>query len=853
MKKLLFSLLIVVLLLSACRGGAAPGAPEPTTVPEATATPTTAVPTEEPRWEETVPLIPREVLFGNPDKSSVALSPDGTRISYLAPVDGVMNVWVGPADDPAAAEPVTHDTDRGITFYGWTYTNEHILYLQDQAGDENWRIYSLNLTTGETTDLTPLEGVQARAQAFSPKFPNEFIVGLNDRVPQLHDLYRVNIDTGERTLVLENEGFLSFLIDYDLNVRFAARFTLEGGLEYLSPLEEGGWEPFLEIPMEDVLTTSLLWFDKTGTILYMIDSRDRNTSAMVALDLETGEETLLAEDPRADVSDVMIHPTERNIQAVAFTYERKHWQILDESIADDLAYLGTVADGDVEVVSRTLDDKYWTVAYVLDDGPVQYYYYDHEAQEAQFLFTHREELEGLPLAKMYPVVIESHDGLDLVSYYTLPVGSDSDGDGYPDEPLPMILNPHGGPWSRDSWGYNGLHQWLANRGYVALSVNFRASTGFGKEFINAGNMEWGGKVQDDLLDAVDWAIQEGIADPERVASFGGSFGGYSTLWALTNTPETFACGVAWAAPSNLVTLLESIPPYWEPEIELFATRVGDHRTEEGRALLTQYSPLTYVDQLQRPLLIGQGANDVRAKPDQAEQIVEAMQEKGIPVTYLLYSDEGHGIDRPENALSLFAVADAFLSECLGGRYEPIGDDFEGSSITVPVGAEEVPALADALADLPPTPTPEAAEEGATLELEPFTSEEFSISGVVPVDWNEAAPGTYLRGTPPADLTTLIQKSYPDTTTDELTAQLLPALGIKELPESAGSSETAAFTWDLYTVEVEAPGVGTVVVDMALAETDSTAYLVLLQALSDEHDSLHEAVFLPAMEALAALE
>jgi len=843
------ALLAMVLGLAACSIWATP---EPTTAPEATATPRLE-PTEEPSWEESVALIPREVLFGNPDKSSVGLSPDGTRISYLAPVDGVMNVWVGPADDPAAAQPVTHDTDRGINFYGWTYTSEHILYLQDEAGDENWRVYSVNLNTGETIDLTPLEGVQARAQAFSPKFPNEFIVALNDRVPQLHDLYRVNIDTGERTLVLENEGFLGFVIDYDLNVRFAARLTPDGGLEYLSPTEEGGWEPFMQIPMEDVLTTSLLWFDKTGTILYMIDSRDRNTSAMFTLDLETGEQTLLAEDPRADVSDVMIHPTERNVQAVAFTYERKHWQILDESIAGDLAYLSTVADGDVEVVSRTLDDRYWVVAYLLDDGPVQFYYYDREAQEAQFLFTHREELQGLPLAKMYPVVIESRDGLNLVSYYTLPVESDSDGDGYPDEPLPMVLFPHGGPWSRDNWGYDGVHQWLANRGYVVLTVNFRASTGFGKAFINAGNMEWGGKVQDDLIDAVDWAIEQGIAHPERVASFGGSFGGYSTLWALTNTPERFACGVAWAAPSNLVTLLESIPPYWEPEIELFRTRVGDHTTEEGRELLTQYSPLTYVDQFQRPLLIGQGANDVRAKPDQAEQIVEALQGKGIPVTYLLYPDEGHGIDKPENALSLFAVADAFFSECLGGRYEPVGDDFEGSSITVPAGVEEVPGLPEALAELPPTPTAEPMEEPTTVALEPFTSEEFGISGVVPAGWNEAAPGTFMRGTPPADLTTLIQKSYADTTIDELIAQLLPALGLEELPESVGSTETAFFTWDLYEIEVEVPGVGTVMVDMALAEADSTAYLVLLQALADDYDTLHEAVFLPAVDALAPLE
>jgi dipeptidyl aminopeptidase/acylaminoacyl peptidase len=643
-------------------------------------------------------LIPREVLFGNPDKVSVALSPDGTKISYRAPVDGVMNVWVGPVDDPVVAKPVTYDTFRGIPAYGWTYTNEHILYIQDKEGDENWRVYSVNLNTGETIDLTPLEGVQARIQQFSPEFPNEFLVALNDRVPQLHDLYRVNIDTGERTLVLENEGFLGFVTDDDFNVRFAMRLTPDGGNQILKATEEGGWEPFMEIPMEDILTTSLLWFDKTGKTLYMIDSRSRDTSALFELDLETGEQTLIAEDPKADLSDVMVHPTEKNVQAVAFTYERKHWQILDESIAEDLTYLRTVADGDVEVTNRTLDDKYWMVAYIMDNGPVQYYHYDREAQEAQFLFTHQGELEGLPLVKMHPVVIESRDGLELVSYYTLPLESDSDGDAHPDEPLPMVLVVHGGPWSRDGWGYNSIHQWLANRGYAVLSVNFRGSTGFGKAFINAGNLEWGRKMHDDLLDAVDWAIRDGIADPEQVAIMGGSYGGYATLVGLTFTPETFACGVDIVGISNLVTWMETIPPYWAPQIELFATRIGDHRTEEGRALLTERSPLTYVDQIQQPLLIGQGANDPRVPQAEADQIVQAMQERGIPITYVLYPDEGHGFARPENNLSFFAVTEAFLTEYLGGRYEPIGNDFEGSSITVPVGAEEVPGLTEALSE-----------------------------------------------------------------------------------------------------------------------------------------------------------
>ncbi len=684
MKKLLISVLIIAALLaSACISDESAPRDEPT---------------ENTSQIDPAPLIPREVFFGNPDKITPCLSPDGARISYLAPVDGVMNVWVGPADDPDSAEPVTNDTDRGIRMYLWAYTNEHILYLQDRAGDQNWRIYSVNLKTGETTDLTPLEGAQARIQAISHKLPEEILIAINDRDPTLYDIHRLNITTSERRLVMENEGFLRFTTDDDYNVRFAERFTSDGGKEILKATEDGGWDPFMEIAMEDSATTVFAGFDKTGTILHIIDSRDRNTAAFVTLDIGTGERTLIAEDSRADVTGGTVHPTEKTVQAVAFTHERKHWQILDESIAGDFAYLKTVADGDVTVVSRTLDDDYWMIVYMVDDGPVQYYRYDREEKSAKFLFTERTALEGLPLAKMHPVVIESRDGLDMVSYYTLPVGSDSDSDGCPDEPLPMVLFVHGGPNARDNWGYEPVHQWLANRGYAVLSVNFRGSTGFGKEFTNAGNREWGGKMHDDLIDAVNWTVQEGIANPDRVAIMGGSYGGYATLWGMTNTPDIFACGVDTVGPSNLVTLFETIPPYWQPEIEDWATRIGDARTEEGRAFLTKRSPLTYADQIKKPLLIGQGANDPRVKQAESDQIVQAMQDANIPVTYLLYTDEGHGFYRPENRLSFYAVTDAFLAEHLGGRCEPIGDDFEGSSIIVEYGAEEVPGLAEAIAD-----------------------------------------------------------------------------------------------------------------------------------------------------------
>lgn len=642
-------------------------------------------------------LIPRRVLFGNPDKASAQISPDGSRLSYLAPVDGVLNVWVGPIDDPAAAQPVTQDADRGIRFYGWAYTNTHILYIQDKGGDENWRLYSVDLTSGAIVDLTPVEGTQARLQQASPDFPDELLIALNDRVPELHDIYRINMRTGERQLVLQNEGFAGFLSDDAFQLRLAFRITPDGGSELLMPDADGGWSSWMQIAMEDTLTTSPVGLNKAGDTVYMLDSRGRNTAALTSLALDRGTQTVLAENPQADISGTLVHPTEKHVQAVASNYDRKQWQILDVTITHDMAYLRQVSPGDIEVVSRTLDDRVWIVAYVVDDGPVRYYRYDWETRQATYLFSNRQALEGLALAKMHAVVIPARDGLDLVSYVTLPVGSEREDDPQrPASPVPMVLLVHGGPWARDEWGYDPWHQWLANRGYAALSVNFRSSTGLGKDFINAGDREWGAKMHDDLIDAVAWATQQGIADPQRIAITGGSYGGYATLAGLTFTPETFACGVDIVGPSNLRTLLESLPAYWQPQIELFTKRVGDHRTEDGQAFLAERSPLNYVDRIQRPLLIGQGANDPRVKQAESDQIVQAMQAKGIPVTYVLYPDEGHGFARPENNMSFNAITEAFLAQCLGGRFEPLGEDLAGSSLNVPTGAEQIPGLAEKL-------------------------------------------------------------------------------------------------------------------------------------------------------------
>jgi dipeptidyl aminopeptidase/acylaminoacyl peptidase len=392
----------------------------------------------------------------------------------------------------------------------------------------------------------------------------------------------------------------------------------------------------------------------------------------------------------------MMHPVKKVIEAVASNYEKTEWTVLDESIKADLDYLKTLENAEVNITDRTLDDKLWTVAFTVDNGPVKYYLYDRSNKKATFMFTNRKALEGLQLSFINPVVIKSRDNLNLVSYLTLPLWADPDNDARPEKPLPMVLLVHGGPWGRDRWGYNSLHQWLANRGYAVLSVNFRGSTGLGKDFINAGNKEWAGKMHDDLIDAVNWAVEENIADKEKVAIMGGSYGGYATLVGLTFTPDVFACGVDIVGPSNLNTLLETIPPYWAPMIEMFATRMGDNRTEEGKKFLESISPLFKIDKINKPLLIGQGANDPRVKQTESDQIVKAMQDKNIPVTYVLFPDEGHGFARPENNLSFFAVTDLFLAKHLGGRSEPIGEDFKGSSVTVPNGAEQIKSLTEAL-------------------------------------------------------------------------------------------------------------------------------------------------------------
>ncbi|MFM2041806.1 MAG: hypothetical protein RLY86_382, partial [Pseudomonadota bacterium] len=511
------------------------------------------------------------------------------------------------------------------------------------------------------------------------------------------DVHRLNLKTGELTLVRQNDGFAGFEADHDLVLRLAMKPQPDGGMAVETIAADGGTKPLTVIGPDDALTTNILGIPKGADHAYIVDSRNRDKTALMRLDLKTGQTSLIAEDAKADIGGIMADPRTGEVQAFSVDYLTERWVPVGDALKADIAFLDGEAKGDWAVTSRNLEDDTWTVVIDRVTEPAAFWLYDRKARSLTRMFTIRPELENDTLSPMYARELRSRDGKTLVSYLSLPPGTDPDGDGVPNQPVPMVLNVHGGPWARDSFGYNGEHQWLANRGYAVLSVNFRGSTGFGKAFVNAGDRAWGREMHDDLIDAVDWAIAQGITNRDSVAIYGGSYGGYATLWGMTNTPDRFACGVDIVGPSNLETLLASVPAYWASFFEQLARRVGDPRTEEGRALLKERSPLTHVQNIAKPLLIAQGANDPRVKQAESDQIVAAMKAKNIPVTYVLYPDEGHGFAVPQNRISFYAVAEGFLADCLGGRYEPVGQDFQGASITVPDGAQHVPGLAQALA------------------------------------------------------------------------------------------------------------------------------------------------------------
>jgi dipeptidyl aminopeptidase/acylaminoacyl peptidase len=643
------------------------------------------------------PLIERAKFFGNPSRAGGQISPSGRWLSWLAPRDGVLNIWVAPRTDPAAARTLTHEKVRPIRSYFWSPDSGSVLYVNDQGGDENFKLCGVAAEGGEARTLTPFDNTRTEIFKVSPQVRDRILVGVNNRDPRWHDVYALDLSSGALNLVFENDGFGSFLIDQTLAVRGGARPRPDGGMDYYS-IEGGvvGAEPFDRISFEDAPTVDPLRYTADGKTLYWIDSRGRDTAALIAQDVASGARTVLAEDPRVDIADAMFNPLTGRAEAYPTTYLTTEWIALDPGVKADLDFLQNALKGEISIASRTHADDLWVVGVDAVTSPPAAYLYERGGSKLTQLYLTRPELADATLAAMYPVEIRSRDGLVQPSYLSLPPGSDPDGGGRPKSPVPLVLLPHGGPWARDVYGYNPLHQFLANRGYAVLSPNFRSSTGFGKAFLAAGYLEWGATMQDDLTDAVNWAVEQGVTTADQVAIMGGSYGGYAVLAGLAFTPEVFACGVDIVGPSNLNTLLASIPAYWEAgRIQLYK-RVGDPTTPDGAALLKACSPLTRADSIVRPLLIGQGANDPRVKQAESDQIVAALQSKSIPVTYVLFPDEGHGFARPENNIAFFAVAEHFLAACLDGRTEPFGDTLKASSMTVPEGAEFAPGLKEAL-------------------------------------------------------------------------------------------------------------------------------------------------------------
>jgi dipeptidyl aminopeptidase/acylaminoacyl peptidase len=624
------------------------------------------------------PVIPRDVLFGNPERAEPRLSPDGLRLAWVAPdKKNVLQVWVktvGKDDDKI----VTADKKRGIRQFFWAENNKTLLYLQDNDGDENFHVFGVDLGSGNVRDYTPYQGVRAGVAEISQDFPDEILLEMNVRNRQAMDIHRLNLATGALTLDTENPGDVGgWGADSKFQIRAAQVATPDGGTEIrIRDDVKSPWKTLLKVGPEEIV--EFQDFTKDGKSAYLKTSVGSDTARLVERDLAKGTEKVLASSSEVDAGGVFLQPRTHVVQAVSFEPGRSTWKVLDPSVQADFDAIGKLAAGDFTVVNRTAADDAWLVEFSSDRGPVSWYKWDRTAKKGSLIFSARPKLEGLPLAEMKPVVIKSRDGLSLNSYLTLPVG-------LAPKNLPLILFVHGGPWGRDNWGYNPTAQWLANRGYAVLQVNYRASTGYGKKFLNAGNYQWGLKMHDDLIDAAKWAIDKGIADAKKIAVFGGSYGGYAALAAATMTPDFFACNVDIVGPSNLKTLIASIPPYWKPIRAMFDVRMGNVDDPKDAELIHNASPLFRANKITKPLLIGQGANDPRVNVRESEQIVDAIAKNGGNVTYVLYSDEGHGFARPENRIDFFARSERFLGACLGGRFEPMeGDKIPGSTAVVKV-------------------------------------------------------------------------------------------------------------------------------------------------------------------------
>jgi len=635
---------------------------------------------------QTRPLIPRAVIFGDSERYRPALSPDGTKMAWLAPDEQkITNVWMQSVgrDD---AKPITHEK-RGLYFFAWGGDSRHIFFFQDGDGDENDHLFSATLDGSEVRDLTPFRGVRAQNVIVSATRPQEVLVAMNLRDRKSFDMHHVNLRSGAVTLAARNPGdVLSWTADSALVIRAATVFDGISGRTIVrirdnadAPWRELVSWPFESSPFYGQVTggSMVLGFSADGKTIDVMSAKNRDTLAVVRLDAKTGKElALLASDPKADLADDgslinpvdLLHPTTRKLQAVAFEYLTPEWHFLDKAMERDFALIGRELPGFVWLLSRDNADTKWIVM-PFGNAPETYYLFDRASKKLTKLFTDNPKLQQYQLAEKKAVVIRSRDGLDLVSYLTLPVGADPHN-------LPLILVPHGGPWTRDHGDPDPWTMLLADRGYAVLQVNFRGSTGFGMKFLNASTKQLGLKMQDDLVDGVKWAVDQGIADPKRLAVLGGSGGGYATLRALTETPDLFRCGVDLFGPSDVKRMIESFPPYWSAVRMRWIRRIGDVINDEAFNRLI--SPIFHMERITAPVLVEAGGTDPRVPLAETEASVKALRAAGRDVTFVLYPDEGHGIGRPENNLDFWGRSEEFLAKCLGGRAEP-WQKIEGSS------------------------------------------------------------------------------------------------------------------------------------------------------------------------------
>jgi dipeptidyl aminopeptidase/acylaminoacyl peptidase len=653
-------------------------------------------------------LILRADLFGDAYRSGAQLSPRGDRVAFLAPRAGANNLFVlavGAMDEP---RPVTDDKDEGIARFTWAEDSSTLLYLQDGAAGER-RLFAVD-AAGEAAPraLTP-PATHAKIIGLSSTDPTGVLIELAAASSNTPDVVRIDVISGARSVIERNQGgaqgYAHYFVDRDNRVRLALRNKDDGGAEmFARPASGGRWSSLFAIPLEDTQTAEPLAFAADGQSFLMFDSTGRDRAALVRVDATTGVKTVLGESARADVDDVWLDPATNTPHAYAAEYLRPEWRALDNDGQADLDFLDRQLTGDFSVVSRSADNARWIV---VESGPTtspRTYLYERGApRRLSLLFRQRPNLEHAPLQPMTPIEIEARDGLTLVSYLTVPPGSDANNDGRPDQPAPLVVIAHDGPWARASYGFEAMHQWLANRGYAVLSVNFRGSTGFGKAFLNAGNREWGGKIQDDISDAVQWAVQGGVAQADHIAIIGQGFGGYAVLQALSMAPSLYRCGVSYGGPANLAAFLSA---YSSIDRNQLYQRVGDPRTTDGRKLLYDQSPIYRAGQIRNPLLLALGGHDAIASRAEADQIVLALRTHGTSATYLVFPDDGADLTHAQNRLAYLAVLEHFLGDCLGGRVEPVGNAFEGATLAAYEGAVNVPGLsafARRLA-LPPQPT-----------------------------------------------------------------------------------------------------------------------------------------------------